>query len=305
MTELELRNKLVSTAVGYLGSKEGTSAHRQIIDLYNSHKPLARGYTVKYTDDWCSTFASAVAVACGFTDIIPTECGCEKHIQLFKKLDSWVEDDAYIPEAGDYIFYDWQDSGIGDNKGFSDHVGIVVSVTDGIIEVIEGNINNSVGYRRLLVNGRHIRGYGVPKYSIRASNDAVSSIKVGDIVNFTGKKHYTSSKALMGKACRPGRAKVTALAKGKHPIHLVALASGSSNVYGWVDTAFVARDSANLAVGARVKVKANAKTYAGGSLASFVYSNTYTVLGIAGDRAVIGVGNQITAAVRTKDLILV
>ena len=37
----------------------------------------------------CSTFASAVAIAAGLTDIIPTECGCEKHIALFKALGSW------------------------------------------------------------------------------------------------------------------------------------------------------------------------------------------------------------------------
>lgn len=58
MTEKELRQKVVDTAVSYLGCKEANGSHRKIIDLYNSHKPLARGYAVKYTDAWCSTFAS-------------------------------------------------------------------------------------------------------------------------------------------------------------------------------------------------------------------------------------------------------
>lgn len=130
MTEKELRQKVVDTAVSYLGCKEANGSHRKIIDLYNSHKPLARGYAVKYTDAWCSTFASAVAIACGLTDIIPTECGCERHIDLFKKLGSWVENDAYVPSPGDYIFYDWQDGSnyaTTDNTGSADHVGIVVS----------------------------------------------------------------------------------------------------------------------------------------------------------------------------------
>ena len=109
MTENQLRQKVVKIAVSYLGCKEADGSHRKIIDLYNSHKPLARGYAVKYTDAWCSTFASAVAIAAGLTDIIPTECGCEKHIALFKKLGAWVENDAYVPKPGDYIFYDWQD----------------------------------------------------------------------------------------------------------------------------------------------------------------------------------------------------
>lgn len=38
-------------------------------------------------------------------------------IALFQALGSWVENDAYTPEPGDYIFYDWQDSGVGDNTG--------------------------------------------------------------------------------------------------------------------------------------------------------------------------------------------
>ena len=100
MTENQLRQKVVKIAVSYLGCKEADGSHRKIIDLYNSHKPLARGYAVKYTDAWCSTFASAVAIAAGLTDIIPTECGCEKHIALFKKLGAWVENDAYVPKPG-------------------------------------------------------------------------------------------------------------------------------------------------------------------------------------------------------------
>jgi hypothetical protein len=164
MTEQEQRQKIVSIAQSYIGCKESDGSHRKIIDLYNSHKPLARGYAVKYTDAWCSTFASAVAIAAGMTDIIPTECGCGKHIELFKKLGSWQENDAYVPKPGDYIFYDWQDSGVGDCTGSADHVGIVEKVSGTSITVIEGNYSDSVKRRTISVNGRYIRGYGVPKY---------------------------------------------------------------------------------------------------------------------------------------------
>ena len=164
MTEQEARAKVVSIAQSYIGCKESDGSHKKIIDLYNSHKPLARGYAVKYTDAWCSTFASAVAIAAGLTDIIPTECGCEKHIALFKALGSWQENDAYVPAPGDYIFYDWNDSGVGDCTGAADHVGIVEKVSGQTITVIEGNYSNAVKRRTLAVNGRYIRGYGVPKY---------------------------------------------------------------------------------------------------------------------------------------------
>lgn len=159
-------SKVVEQAQAWIGRKESDGSHKEIIDVYNSHKPLARGYAVKYTDAWCSTFVSAVAVKLGYTDIIPTECGCEKHIQLFKNIGAFVEDENVKPEAGWVIFYDWEDNNVGDNRGNADHVGIVEKVSGLTITVIEGNINNSVGRRNLQVNGRYIRGYGVPKYDI-------------------------------------------------------------------------------------------------------------------------------------------
>lgn len=265
MTEQELRQKVVSIAQGYIGCKESDGSHKKIIDLYNSHKPLARGYAMKYTDAWCSTFASAVAIAAGLTDIIPTECGCEKHIQLFKNIGSWQENDAYVPSPGDYIFYDWDDNGVGDCTGSADHVGIVEKVSGTTITVIEGNMSDAVGRRTITVNARYIRGYGVPKYSSKATSASsgtttgtaasTSSLKVGDTVNFTGTKHYTSANATSAKTCKPGTAKITQiyqLGQAKHPYHLVAVSGGGSTVYGWVDAA----DISGAVSGA-----ATAKTY--------------------------------------------
>lgn len=171
-------SKVVEQAQAWLGSNEGSAGHKAIIDLYNAHKPLARGYKVKYTDAWCATFVSAVAIKLGYTDIIPTECGCGKMIELFKKLGSWVEDESVTPEIGWIPFYDWQDNGKGDNSGSPDHVGIVVKVENGNIHVAEGNYDGNdadridgVEIRVIPVNGRYIRGYGVPKYD-KAESEA-------------------------------------------------------------------------------------------------------------------------------------
>lgn len=158
------RNEVVKQAQAWIGCKESDGSHKQIIDLYNSHTPLARGYKVSYTDAWCATFVSAVAIKLGYTAIIPTECGCDKQIALFKNLGEWQENDAYVPSQGDIVYYDWQDSGSGDNVGGSDHVGIVEKVSGNTITVIEGNKSDAVGRRTLAVNGKFIRGYGVPKY---------------------------------------------------------------------------------------------------------------------------------------------
>ena len=179
------RQNFVTTAASFIGCKEADGSHRQIIDIYNSHKPLARGYAVKYTDAWCATFVSAMAIKCGLTDIIPTECGCGQMIQLFQKLGAWQENDAYTPQPGDVIFYDWDDSGAGDNTGWPDHVGIVESVNGSSMKVIEGNMSDSVGRRTMQVNGRYIRGYGLPKFK----GDAASSGNTGGKpASGTGKK---------------------------------------------------------------------------------------------------------------------
>lgn len=349
LTEKQVRQKVVDTAVMWHGRNEADGSHRDIIDIYNRFHPLARGYAVTYKDAWCATFVSAVAIWSGYTDIIPRECSCGKMIELFQMLQRWVESDAYIPEPGDIIFYDWDDTGAGENTSWPDHVGIVVSVSgDGTIEVIEGNKNDAVGYRTVKVNGRYIRGYGIPDYASKATavepedmektevaenpenqetqeqkpenssgNSGLSmkpswvgivtadvlnvrkwggkeyaklksiptvrkgeivevcdkvkdsngetwlyiridgrvfgfvhsayiqeqrqspteqKLKVGQIVEFIGGKHFTSANAASGKKCSPGKAKVTAVYEsGKHPYHLVNVKGGGSTVYGWVD----------------------------------------------------------------------
>ena len=164
-SEKAARLSLVTAAEGWLGCKESDGSHKPIIDLYNSHQPLAQGYLVQYTDQWCATFVSAAAIKCGFTDIIPTECGCQRQIGLFDAIGCWEEDDTYIPLPGDIIFYASGDNGQGDCTDWSDHVGIVVGTNGNKIKVIEGNNTWSVRYRYICVNDATIRGYGIPDYS--------------------------------------------------------------------------------------------------------------------------------------------
>lgn len=158
------REQVVSIAKSWLGYNEKDGSHRKIVDKYNAHKPLAQGYKVTYTDAWCATFVSAVSIEAGLTDIMPTECSCPRMVALYQKMGRWVENDAYKPEIGDIVLYDWQDSGSGDNTGNPDHVGIVAKVSGNVLTIIEGNIDNAVGYRSLVVNGKFIRGYCCPDY---------------------------------------------------------------------------------------------------------------------------------------------
>lgn len=169
-------SKVVKQAQSWIGRKESDGSHEHIIDIYNEYKPLARNYTVKYYDSWCATFVSAVAIKLGYTDIIPTECSCGYMIELFKKKNSWVENENVTPKIGWVIFYDWQDDGKGDNTGWSDHVGIVEKISGSTITVIEGNKGDAVGRRTLKVNGKYIRGYGVPKYDAESTLKSVQAV---------------------------------------------------------------------------------------------------------------------------------
>lgn len=87
------------------------------------------------------------------------------------------------------------------------------------------------------------------------SGAAATDIKVGDVVEFTGSKHYVSATATSASSCKPGKAKVTAIAKGKaHPYHLIAVSGAGSTVYGWTDAADIKTDAATTAASYLVKV---------------------------------------------------
>lgn len=177
MTERQLRNKVVTLAKGWLDYGERTGKHRAIIDVYNKITPLPVGYRVKYTDEWCAAFASAVGWKAGLSDIILPECSCSRMIKLYKAKGRWMEKDSYTPQVGDLVMYDWADGNnfaVTDNTGAPDHVGIVTSVTGDTVQVIEGNKDDSVGYRYLKINGRYIRGYCLPDYASKASAPATS-----------------------------------------------------------------------------------------------------------------------------------
>lgn len=169
---------IIEQAKSWIGLKESNGSFKVVIDTYNKHYPLANNYKVQYNDEWCATFVSAVAIKCGYTDIIPTECSCQRMIEKFKKMNCWIEDESVTPKEGWVIFYDWQDNGVGDNTGWSDHVGYVESVSGGKIRVIEGNYNSQVAIRVLSVNGKYIRGYGVPKYDSLPLATTKNDIKV-------------------------------------------------------------------------------------------------------------------------------
>ena len=273
-------SKVVEQAKAFLGCKESNGTHKAIIDVYNSHKPLARGYAVKYTDEWCATFVSSVAIKLGYTSIIPTECGCPQMIDHFKALGSWNEADSITPKAGYVIFYDWDDNGVGDNTNRPDHVGIVEKVENGVITVIEGNYNESVARRTIAVNGKYIRGYGVPKYDAEQESKKSVSELASEVLDGKWGNGDDRKKRLAGAGYNYSevQAKVNEILNAAKP---------------------------KITVGSTVKLNQGAKTYTGKPLASFVYARNHKVKEISGDRVVITYEGVTVAAVNIKDLTLV
>ncbi len=157
------RDRVLRAAASLVGVRGGTAAHHQLVNDYNSVKPLPVGYAVKTTDDWCDIFVTTVFQREGLSGLIGRECGVERHIQIFKRLGIWNEDGTTTPKAGDIITFNW-DQNSQQNNGFADHIGIVESVSNGIIHTIEGNSNNQVRRNTYRIGHGNIRGFASPRY---------------------------------------------------------------------------------------------------------------------------------------------
>ena len=157
------RDRVLRAAASLVGVRGGTAAHQQLVNDYNSVKPLPVGYAVKTTDDWCDIFVTTVFQREGLSGLIGRECGVERHIQIFKRLGIWNEDGTTTPKAGDIITFNW-DQNTQQNNGFADHIGIVESVSNGIIHTIEGNSNNQVHRNTYRIGHGNIRGFATPRY---------------------------------------------------------------------------------------------------------------------------------------------
>lgn len=158
-------NDVLNVARSWIGYSEANGKFVEILDVYNSHKPLARGYKIKTTDEWCDAFVSAVAIKAGAVDLIGTEVGCEKHIEIFKQKGIWIEDGTVKPQVGDIILFNWDDT-VQPNNGGADHIGIVEQQYGNTIVCIEGNRNEAVARRTINVGWGYIRGFARPKYTV-------------------------------------------------------------------------------------------------------------------------------------------
>ena len=145
-----------------------------------------------YGGKWCHRFADWMAMNAGMPkDLIPNTSNCgkgivwfatnpnsggfffvnEEHkkrmIRAYPLLDDLLleltdEEEAFVPQPGDYIYFRWKNAAASVNVS---HVGIVADVSPKCIVTWEGNAGKKVAQRSYALPNIQIVGYGCPKYS--------------------------------------------------------------------------------------------------------------------------------------------
>ena len=104
--------------------------------------------------NWCACFVSWCANESGDLNVtVPKFSRVEDGIQWFKDNNRW-ENNSYLTNSGDLIFFDWN------NDNDPDHVGIVEGVDNLYVYTIEGNSNDECKEKEYLRSDNIIYGYG-------------------------------------------------------------------------------------------------------------------------------------------------
>ena len=142
-------------------------------------------------------------------------------------------------------------------------------------------------------------------YKTASATTTASAIKTGDLVSIkTGAKYYN------GKAVPSWVSKLKWYVSSVSGDRAVINKSedGTYSINSPINVSYLTVTTktpvATIKVGSTVKIKTGAKTYTGGSLASFVYKRKYKVKELNGNRAVVTYLGIVIAAVNVKDLIL-
>ena len=135
---------IVKVAMKQLGNKGG--------------KTFWSWYGFENREDWCALFVSWCEDQCGYLESgsAPKFALVSDGADWFVLRDQWrLMGDT--PEAGDIIFFDW------DQDGARDHVGIVTAVVDDNVYTVEGNSSDLCRQKRYSIDDPVIYGYGIIK----------------------------------------------------------------------------------------------------------------------------------------------
>lgn len=141
------RDEIVEIALSQKGYTEGP----------NNDTKYGEWYGLNY-NPWCAMFVSWCANQVGISeDIIPKFAGCTTGFRQMSNMGITTKEHI-VPQKGDLIFFDW------DNSGDYDHVGIVTGTDDEYVYTVEGNHDDNVDTYRYAFNAYYIAGYARPRY---------------------------------------------------------------------------------------------------------------------------------------------
>lgn len=141
--------KVLATAYGWVGAKEGDNKYKEIIDSFESNKKY------KYDGQGCCEFVCAVFIkALGLKrakQLIPIINYAEAQATM------WADGLSKTPEIGSIVYF-------GNDKK-ANHEELVVDVYGNSIVTIDGNADHTVIKRERLKKDKYILGYGIPAYT--------------------------------------------------------------------------------------------------------------------------------------------
>ena len=153
---MDERKRIVEIAQGEIGVSEPTGDDKYI-DAYSA----ATGVAFARTSPWCQIFVWWCGDQAGVSqDTLPLTASCTTAMKWYKNKGVWKERGAYVPQAGDIVYFDW------DQGGDADHVGIVERCDGTTLTDIEGNAGDAVKRKSYSLTNKQIRGYACPNYRV-------------------------------------------------------------------------------------------------------------------------------------------
>lgn len=177
------RERVVQVAQGYVGTKQGSAAHKKLVDTFNKWGRSYKDEVANYTCPWCAIACSSWSNLANCTiDIVPRTYNCGRFIDQAKKMGIWVENDNYRPKAGDFVIFYWS-APSGECSSGASHIGVVEKVSGNTITTIEGNMGSPshVGRRSFPIGYRYIRGFITPKYKDDAKVGYTGAFPTGTV----------------------------------------------------------------------------------------------------------------------------
>ncbi len=148
----DLRTAMVAVAESQIGVTEKPYNNVKYNTWYYGHTVCeARKGATRYA--WCVVFLSWCADQAGVPQsVFPKIAGVSGLKTFFSNQGRYYKAKGYTPKAGDVVFFG------------TSHVGVVASVEDGIVTVIEGNYTDSVALTTYKLGSSKLTGYGSPNY---------------------------------------------------------------------------------------------------------------------------------------------